>query len=237
MPELPDPSRLDGGDDVPSARLVSVHVGRAAPLGPERVPSGFVKQAVCSRVAVEPLGIEGDEQADLRVHGGPEKAVYGYSAGHYAAWRSEFPEHRMLFVGGGLGENLSIEGMDETTICVGDVHAIGSALLQVCQPRQPCFKLALRFDDTRLPAAMVRSGRSGWYYRVIGGGTISPGDAVRLWQRPNPDFAFSRLVEIVNFNDATMAELDRLANMPGVAGRLRLRACHALETARSGPRD
>ena len=211
-----------------AARLLSVHAGRIAPLGPEHVPSGFVKQAVAGVVAVAPLGLEGDEQADLSVHGGPEKAVYGYAADHYDAWSAEFPEHRPLLTGGGMGENLSIADMDEAALCVGDVHAIGTAVLQVCQPRQPCFKFALRYDDNRMPKAMVRSGRSGWYYRVLTPGHIRAGDAVERRARPNPDFSFARLVEIVNFGDATAKELARLAEMDGVARRLQVRARQAL---------
>lgn len=211
-----------------SARLLSVHVGRIAPLGPKGVPSAIVKRAVSGAVQVAPLGLDGDQQADLSVHGGPDKAVYGYGAAHYAAWAAEYPEHGAKFTGGGMGENLSIAGMEEADICIGDIHAIGGAVLQVCQPRQPCFKFALRFDDNRLPKAMVRNGRAGWYYRVLESGAIRAGDAVTLRERPNPDFAFPRLIEIVNFNNATRPELERLAQMPGIARRLQARARQAL---------
>ncbi len=202
------------------AFVEALQVGRVAPLGPHHEPSGFVKNAVLGPLAVGLLGVEGDEQADLTVHGGPEKAVYGYAAGHYAAWRAEFPQHVDLFVAGGVGENLTIAGLDETGICVGDVHAIGSALLQVCQPRQPCFKFALRFGNSHLPKAMVHNGRAGWYYRVLQPGLIGPGNAVTLHERPNPDFRFDRLVSIVNYQDPTPDELARLAVMPGLATKL-----------------
>ena len=97
---------------MPSAALVSVHAGRIAPLGPEGVPSGFIKTAVTRAVAVGVLGLAGDEQTDLSVHGGPEKAVYAYPTTHYAAWAAEFPEHQAGFIGGGMGENLAIAGND-----------------------------------------------------------------------------------------------------------------------------
>jgi MOSC domain-containing protein YiiM len=219
-----------------AASLLSIHTGQVAPLGPQSVPSGFVKPARHGPVGVRLLGLEGDAQADLRVHGGPEKAVYAYAAAHYPAWRAEFPEHAALLDSGGLGENLSIAALDEAMLCVGDVHAIGTALLQVCQPRQPCFKFALRFSDSRLPRAMVRSGRSGWYYRVLEPGAIRAGDTVVLRQRLNPDFSFARLVEIVYRNTATAAELARLADMPGLAGKWRERARRALgETSQFNP--
>jgi len=143
------------------AEVVAVYVGRAQPLGPDGVPSGFIKYAQSGRVAVHALGLEGDEQADLRVHGGPDKAVYGYAVSNYAGWRADFPEHAALFAPGGVGENLAIAGADEGSVCIGDVHAIGTTLLVVCQPRQPCYKFALRFNDERVVHAMVRNGRSG----------------------------------------------------------------------------
>jgi MOSC domain-containing protein YiiM len=199
------------------ARVESIHIGQIAPLGPDGVPSAFVKHPVPAPVEVTTLGLAGDHQADLRVHGGPEKAVYGYALANYAAWRAEYPQHSALLVPGGFGENLAIDGIRESDLCVGDVHAIGSALLQVCQPRQPCFKFALRFDDTKLPKAMVRNGRAGWYYRVLRTGIIAVGDAIKVHDRPNPDFPFARLVEISGRARATRSELERMIAMPGLA--------------------
>jgi MOSC domain-containing protein YiiM len=213
-----------------TARLASVQVGRIAPLGPEAVPSGFIKRAVAGAVRVGPLGLDGDAQADLTVHGGPEKAVYGYAANHYPTWAMDFPALAKRFQAGSMGENLTVAALNEDDICVGDVHAIGSALLQVCQPRQPCFKLALAMGESRLGKAMVRNGRSGWYYRVLQDGAISAGDEVRLAERPNPDFAFSRLVTIVNLGGATMAEMRVMAEMPGIASRIAAKARAALAT-------
>lgn len=201
--------------------LQSVQVGAVAPLGPDKVPSGIVKRPVQHRVGVAELGLAGDAQADLSVHGGPEKAVYGYAARHFAAWQEEFPQHAAQFAPGGFGENLTVDGLDESEICVGDVHRIGSALLQVCQPRQPCFKFALYYGDNRMPKAMVRSGRSGWYYRVLEPGELGAGDKIELVDRPQPGFAFSRLVAIVYRGQATIEEIAALAAMPEVASSLR----------------
>jgi MOSC domain-containing protein YiiM len=204
-----------------TASLLSIQVGRIAPLGPENVPSGFVKRAVDGPAEVTLLGIKGDEQADLSVHGGPEKAVYAYPAAHYSAWASDYPRHAARFVAGGVGENMTVDGWTEADLCVGDVHAVGTARLQVCQPRQPCFKFALRFADRLLPKAMVRNGRAGWYYRVLEPGVIRAGDSILLKDRTNPGFRFDRLVEIVNFRNASTEELQAMAVMPGLAGRLR----------------
>lgn len=215
-----------------SAAVSGLQTGRIAPLGPEGEPSAIVKTARAGAVGVGTLGLEGDVQADLREHGGPDKAVYAYGLARYAAWAQAFPELAAQFLPGSMGENLTIAGMTEDDLCVGDVHAIGTALLQVCQPRQPCFKFALRFGNNRLPKAMVRSGHSGWYYRVLRNGVIGAGDAVQLHDRPHPAFAFPRLVSIVNHGDASEAELRAMAQMGGLAAQWRAAAAQSLAKAR-----
>ena len=206
------------------AKVASLHIGKIAPLGPQGEPSGFVKLAVAHPVEVNILGLVGDQQADLSVHGGEEKAVSAYGSDHYAAWATEYPQHAALFVPGSLGENLAVRGMVEADICVGDVHQVGTAQLQVCQPRQPCFKFALRFNDKYLPKAMVRNGRSGWYYRVLQAGVITPGDRVVLLDRPNPNFLFTRLVALISTGHATPEEIEQMAVMLGLASNLQAKA-------------
>jgi MOSC domain-containing protein YiiM len=213
---------------VTAPRIASIHVGKIAPLGSEGVLSGFVKHAVAGPVRVTLSGILGDEQADPSVHGGPEKAVYGYATSHYVAWRREYPQHSPLLIPGGFGENLAFDGLSESDLCVGDIHGIGSARMQVCQPRQPCFKLALRFDDKHLPKAMIRNGRAGWYYRVLEPGVINPGDRVEVLDRLNPTFPFTRLVELISRGKASTAELEQMRDMPGLAQDWQQRAAEML---------
>ena len=203
------------------ARLLSVQTGRTAPLGPDEVPSAFVKTARQGPVAVMRLGLDGDEQADLSVHGGPEKAVYAYAAQHYPQWAQQFPELAAHFTGGAMGENLTVSGLEESAICVGDIHQAGSALLQVCQPRQPCFKFALRHNNKFLPKAMVKNGFAGWYYRVLREGELQAGDTLTLHARPNPDFPFTRLIQIVYHGKATKDEIRRMAELEGLASQWR----------------
>ena len=176
-----------------SGVVVSVQTGRTAPLGPDGVLSGFVKRPVSGLVEVNPTGLLGDEQADLRVHGGPEKAVYGYADSRYEAWRTAYPQYSALLVPGGFGENLTIAGCDETTICLNDIVRVGSCLLQVSQPRQPCFKFALRFADVTMPQAMIRNGYCGWYYRVLQPGRLAAGDTLSLEVRPHPLWSIDRV--------------------------------------------
>ncbi len=212
-----------------SAIVTSVQAGRIAPLGPERIPSAFVKRNVSGPVHVGLVGLDVDEQADLRVHGGPEKAVYAYAAAHYPEWAADFPELASCFVPGSFGENLTIAGLVEQDLCVGDVHGIGSVRLQVCQPRQPCAKLALNFEYPRLPKAMVRNGRSGWYYRVLASGTLQAGDRVELLERPLPDFPFNALLHFLYEPKPEIDEVRRIASTPVIARELRAAAEHLLE--------
>ena len=132
------------------------------------------------------------------------------------------PQH-IGFIGlGVMGENLAVTGMTEADICVGDIHRIGTALLQAC------FKLGLRFDDPMMVKAMVKSERAGWYYRVIQPGVIQAGAALTLEQRPHPGFAFTRLVGLVYRRNPTRDELEAMAAMDGLARQWRLQAAQAI---------
>lgn len=215
------------------AYITSVQAGCIARLGPAGVPSAFAKHPLEWPVRVERLGLAGDEQADRTVHGGPDKAVYGYSRANYDIWRSGFPEHTQLLQAGGFGENLTINGLDETTVCIGDIMRAGTVILQVSEPRQPCFKLALRFGDRRMPKAMMRNGLCGWYFRVLGPGQLAAGNRIRLELRPNPGWAIARFHRLITMRSATLGDIAELAKMEGLAGHWRDMAQDALSTAGS----
>ncbi len=223
------------GNAIDHATVVSVLVGQIAPLGPKGVPSGFVKGPVAGPVRVTSLGLAGDQQADPKVHGGLEKAVYGYALSSYAVWRTAFPEHRALWEPGGLGENLTIDGIDEETVHIGDVVRIGTATLQVTQPRQPCFKFALRFGDKRLPKAMIGNGRSGWYYRVIESGVLAAGDRLDLLDRPNPAWPMARFNRLLSGGAPSVEDMAELSILPGLATAWRQTARDAVARAGSTP--
>ncbi len=212
-----------------SARVQSIQVGQVAPLGPNAIPSGYVKGIVSGQVEVGPLGIVGDAQADHRVHGGPEKAVYGYGEPAYATWLAECPQHAARLTPGSLGENLTLSDWTEADVCIGDVVAIGSAQLRVTQPREPCFKLALAFEDSRMPVLLRRLGLSGWYYSVALPGTIAPGDAARLVDRPNPTWPISRLFALVGRKSGAAEDMRELLELPGLATRWRRIARESLK--------
>ncbi len=208
-----------------NASLLAIHLGKIAPLGDrDHVKSAFVKQPVLGPVAVGDLGLLGDEQADLRVHGGPEKAVYAYPVGRYPGWQARHPAHKDRLQAGSLGENLVISGIDEASTCIGDIIRFGESgpILQVAQPRRPCFKLALRFDgDTSLSRTMTGEGWSGWYLRVLEPGELIAGMRLSLLERPNPAWSVQRFALLIARQSGTMAEMQELANLPGLAQQWR----------------
>jgi MOSC domain-containing protein YiiM len=131
------------------------------------------------------------------VHGGPDKAIHHYAFDHYAAWRGELGPLPLLQAPGAFGENLSTRGLDETGVCLGDRFRLGSALLEVSQGRQPCWKLNDRFGVPDMALRVQDSGRSGWYYRVLRPGHATAGDALALVERPHPDWPLQRLAMLL----------------------------------------
>jgi MOSC domain-containing protein YiiM len=164
-------------------KIVSVNVGmpREVVWKGVTVVTGIFKEPVDGSVMVSPMNLAGDRQADLTVHGGVEKAVYGYPAEHYEYWRRELPG--VTFAWGAFGENLTTEGVLEDTLNIGDRLRIGSAILTVTQPRIPCYKLALRFERDDMIKRFLRSGRSGFYFSVVEPGQVSAGSEVEILSR------------------------------------------------------
>jgi MOSC domain-containing protein YiiM len=211
-----------------SGSIVSVQVGQVAPLGSRQVPSAFIKRPISGRVMVQRLGLVGDQQADLRVHGGPDKAVYCYPIEHYAKWLVERPSAEALLVPGGFGENLTTRGFDEHGVCIGDILRIGSSTAQVTQPRTPCFKLGLRFANMQMLRAMTRSGRSGWYLRVLEPGLVEAGASITMIDRFNPSWPIVRVNRLIR-GDARLDEIAEVASLRGMAGDLRITARSAIK--------
>jgi MOSC domain-containing protein YiiM len=169
-------------------RLLSVQVGKAAPLqaGDRRVMSGIAKRSVQGAVGVSALGLDGDEQADLSVHGGLSKAVYAYPVEHYGYWREQ---RRLLGLDpelphGSLGENLTVAGLLESDLYVGDQLRFPDCVLRVTQPRQPCFKFAAVMGDPRAGRKMVQTGFCGYYLAVDSPGSVAPGQTFELREGP-----------------------------------------------------
>ncbi len=163
--------------------IVSVNVGlpREVEWKHRRVLTAIFKDPVQGIIPLRSLNLDGDRQADLTVHGGPDKAVYGYPLEHYEYWRAQLPE--MPATLGAFGENLTTRGVLEKDLNIGDQVRIGTALLQVSQPRMPCYKLQVRFDRDDMTKLFAVSRRSGFYFSVIEEGEVKSGDAIEIVKR------------------------------------------------------
>lgn len=182
--------------------VLSIQVGQARDYGEEgaRAPmdrpwrSAIAKQPVEGPVWLDRVNVEGDDQADREAHGGPEKAVLAYAAAHYDAWRAELDRPELPY--GAFGENLTVAELTEESVCIGDSWQLGGATVQVSQPRVPCFKLAYRWRIKDLTARVAKTGRTGWYLRVLDEGEIRAGKEMTLLNRPYPQWTVARATEV-----------------------------------------
>lgn len=182
-----------------SARVVSVRAGRVRVMTrpdwdrhvEREWSSAYLKDAVAGLVSVGALGLEGDEQFDRESHGGPDKAVLAYSADHYPAWRGEIGIAD--FGPGAFGENLTITGLDETRVCIGERWTIGGVMLEVSQPRGPCANISRRWNREDLLDRVTRSRLGGWYLRVITPGRLATGDLVDRHAAASPEWTVDRV--------------------------------------------
>ncbi|HLX82702.1 MAG TPA: MOSC domain-containing protein [Terriglobales bacterium] len=176
-------------------KLVSVNVGlpRLITWQGETFETGIFKDPVVGRerVLLRATNLDGDRQADLTVHGGPNKAVYAYPSEHYAPWKAEL--HKPDLTWGAFGENFTTTGLLETSVSIGDHYRLGSAVIAVTTPRLPCFKLAAKFKSERIIAQFLRSGRSGFYFSVVKEGEVGAGDDFQLLEREDPTLTIAEV--------------------------------------------
>lgn len=198
-----------------TAEILSVCVGRPRSCSwqGKEVTTGIFKSPVEGRVAVSVTNIEGDGQADLSVHGGRDKAVYVYPAGHYPYWSAELG--RDPLEAAQFGENLTVTELDERNVCVGDRLRLGSVVAVVAQPRLPCFKLGLRMNDENFPARFLQAGRPGFYLRIEQEGELAAGDTVELVERAFHGITLRDLWQTVHERDkARVTPAECMQNMP-----------------------
>lgn len=203
-------------------------VGTPAPLGtgPRRVLSAIRKEPVpAAALALGETGLEGDRQADLTVHGGPDKAVYMYPATHYAYWAAEGYD----LGPGGVGENASVSGQDEWSVRIGDIWAWGEARVQVSQPRSPCHKFALRAGRREAVAQMISSGLCGWYLRVLRPGRVPASGALRLLARDGAAPTVRELFTTSFARDCDPGVLLHMVSTPALAEQWRTGALTRLQ--------
>ena len=198
---------------VPTMKIVSVNVGlpRTVQWKGKAVSTGIFKAPLSGRIRLRSLNFEGDRQADLSVHGGPDKAAYVYASEDYAYWRRELPD--MVLPWGIFGENLTTEGLNEDALQIGDRFRIGSAEVAVSQPRLPCFKLGLRFGRDDMLKRFLASGRLGFYFRVVLEGEIAAGDEVLPIERAKDSLAVSEITRLYARDKDDLEGLKRMVRV------------------------
>jgi len=194
---------------------VNVSLPKVVAVNGARVETGIFKKPVTGPVKVGALNLAGDLQADLSVHGGPDKAVYVYSWKNIEYWRAEL--QRDDLDPGTFGENLTVDELTETEISIGDELEIGTARFLVTQPRLPCFKLGIALGQPNFPKVFHHSGRNGFYLRVLQEGMIEAGNTIRKIEPPNgARMTIAQFARIVTSKSFTAEELDRVLNLPAL---------------------
>lgn len=203
--------------------VTAVCTGTARPfLGAET--SAIAKRPREGAVQVLAEGLAPDEQADRTVHGGPEMALHLYPLDHHAWWREGIGDHPALDEPGGFGSNLAVAGLTEDMVHIGDRFRLGTALVEISQPRQPCWKIEHRFGHKGMVAAIVKSGRCGWYFRVLETGEVAAGDTLERVATGAAEWSVARVFRALVAGKATPEELGELADLAALTSRLRARA-------------
>ncbi len=198
-------------------KIVSVNVGRPREIDwkGKTIRTSIFKEPVQGRVRLEALNFVGDEQADLSVHGGPQKAVYGYASEHYDFWRQELPGVHLPW--GAFGENLTTEGLLEEEINIGNRYQLGSAVVMVTQPRIPCYKLGVRFGRDDIVKRFLKSGRPGFYFSVIQEGEVGAGDALELVYREAADVTVADILRLYVTDKQNLSLTQRAVQVAALA--------------------
>jgi len=197
-------------------KLLSVNVGlpREVEWKGKIVRTSIFKAPVPGRVRVAKLNLEGDQQSDLSVHGGVDKAVYAYPSEHYPFWRQQLPGMDLPW--GAFGENLTTEGLLEETLNIGDRFRVGSAEFVVTQPRMPCFKLGIRFGRPDMVKQFLQSGRAGFYFAVLKEGEITVGDSIELLKRDDHGVTVADVVNLYRRDATNQDLLRRVSELPSL---------------------
>ncbi len=197
--------------------IATLFIGGIRPLPPDNRPTGIFKSEIVVPAWVGKEGLIGDAQADRRVHGGPDKALHQYPVAHYARLATAFPEARDQLIRGSIGENLSVPGCDESNICIGDTFRLGDSVIQVSQPRSPCWKIDHRYRIEGMAQFIDSEGITGWYFRVLEEGSVEPGCSFELIDRMTPGVTVQALLATWHQHRPNPHQLERLAATPGLS--------------------
>lgn len=219
---------------------IQLFIGGVAPLPPDGRPSAIVKTAVAGPLAVGHEGLAGDRQADRRVHGGPEKAIHHYAAENHARLAARFRDIGDRFGPGTIGENVSTLGWTEDTVCIGDRFRLGTAVVEVSQPRSPCWKIDARYGAEGLTRWIAETGITGWYYRVVAAGVVATGDAFELLARNADPVSIAEFWRDWLLHRPDPDRLERMRQTPGLVDAWRRKIAERLDWLRAaapGPGD
>ena len=197
-------------------KLLSVNVGlpREIEWKGKIVRTSIFKAPVPGRVRVAKLNLEGDQQSDLSVHGGVDKAVYAYPSEHYPFWRQQLPGMDLPW--GAFGENITTEGLLEETLNIGDRFRVGSAEFIVTQPRMPCFKLGIRFNRSDMVKRFLQSSRTGFYFAVLKEGEVAAGDSIELLEKDEHNIPVADVVNLYRRDATNQDLLRRVSELPSL---------------------
>ncbi len=197
-------------------KLLSVNVSQPKEVlhNSKRIKTGIFKEPVSGRTMMRHLNLDGDGQGDLRVHGGIHKAVYVYPAEHYDYWKRELGRDDLTY--GKFGENLTVEGMLEDTVHIGDVFQIGEALVEVSQPRVPCFKLGIKMGNPQIVKPFLESERVGFYVRVLEEGDVGAGDPIERTKVGGGQMTVKEIVHLRHFDTTNTEAAEKAASLPAL---------------------
>ncbi|MFK0274761.1 MOSC domain-containing protein [Ensifer sp. NPDC090286] len=210
--------------------LDALLIGSLSPIDDRGTLSGIDKRPALGPVHLGTTGFAGDHQGDLKRHGGPDKAVHHYPRDHYQTWVDEIGNVAQLQQRGAFGENISALGLTESDVAIGDRFRLGEALLEVSQGRQPCWKLNRRFDLPDMARRVQQTGRTGWYYRVIETGMVSPDDRMQRVERRHPEWTIARLWHYLYVDTLNREALSAIADLAILPPNWREYAVKRLQT-------
>ena len=207
-----------------TVKLVSLNIGlpRVVQWKDEPVVTGIFKEPVTTPIMLRRLNLDGDRQADLSVHGGVSKAVYGYPSEHYEFWKRELPEMALPY--GMFGENFTTEGLFEDTVHVGDRFRVGEAEIMATEPRLPCYKLGLKFGRTDILRRFLASRRTGFYFSVLKEGVVQGGDSIEQIEQLGPEenrISIADVTSLYAFDKDNLELLNRVVKLDALSASWR----------------
>lgn len=195
-------------------KIVSTNIGNKISFdwNGKTVETGILKKPVNTPIFLGKTDVEKDVVCDRENHGGIDKACYFYGANHYSFWKEKYPNLKFEF--GMFGENITLDNIDETIIRIGNIYQVGKAVIQISEPRIPCFKLGHKFNDQLVIKEFINSSYSGFYVRILKEGTVTVGDEFKLIEQNNNDFSVEDAFSLLSYNKNNQLLLEMLKNEP-----------------------